>query len=94
MIEVFLERAASGGRQLVVGARRAAREGLGARHVSRFLEFARVDAEVAVRRIERRFQIGKRQFFAGGEGADDAPRDSATSRTADALVRLLPGVHW
>jgi len=30
----------------------------------------------------------------GADGDDDAPRDSATSRTADALVRLLPGVHW
>jgi thioester reductase-like protein/short-subunit dehydrogenase len=25
---------------------------------------------------------------------DDGDRESATSRTADALVRLLPGVHW
>jgi len=30
----------------------------------------------------------------GADGDDAAPRDSATSRTADALVRLLPGVHW
>ncbi len=27
-------------------------------------------------------------------GAGDAPHVSTTSRTADALVRLLPGVHW
>jgi hypothetical protein len=26
--------------------------------------------------------------------SDDRPADSMTSRTADALVRLLPGVHW
>ncbi|MGH9274612.1 MAG: SDR family NAD(P)-dependent oxidoreductase, partial [Acidimicrobiales bacterium] len=30
----------------------------------------------------------------GVEGDDATPRDSASSRTADALVRLLPGVHW
>jgi thioester reductase-like protein/short-subunit dehydrogenase len=30
----------------------------------------------------------------GVEGDDSTPRESATSRTADALVRLLPGVHW
>jgi NAD(P)-dependent dehydrogenase (short-subunit alcohol dehydrogenase family) len=30
----------------------------------------------------------------GVEGDDATPRESASSRTADALVRLLPGVHW
>jgi thioester reductase-like protein/short-subunit dehydrogenase len=30
----------------------------------------------------------------GVEGDDTTPRESASSRTADALVRLLPGVHW
>jgi thioester reductase-like protein/short-subunit dehydrogenase len=31
---------------------------------------------------------------ARGADGDDVAQDSATSRTADALVRLLPGVHW
>jgi NAD(P)-dependent dehydrogenase (short-subunit alcohol dehydrogenase family) len=31
---------------------------------------------------------------ARGADGDDTTLDSATSRTADALVRLLPGVHW
>jgi NAD(P)-dependent dehydrogenase (short-subunit alcohol dehydrogenase family) len=30
----------------------------------------------------------------GGEDGDGAREDNAASRTADALVRLLPGVHW
>ena len=71
MIEILLQRAASRGGQRVLRPRHASRERLLAREVARFLELARVDADVAVGRLQDRFQLVERQRRIDGQRADD-----------------------
>src|SRR4051812_7364847 len=72
VIEVALERATTGGRDRVFRFRHATLEGLLAQHVLRFLELAGVDAEIAVRRPQQRFQIAEAHPLVDGERAENA----------------------
>src|SRR5690606_6447400 len=61
VIDVLIQRAAAGIREAVLGARDSSVEGLCAGDVGRVLELASVHAEVAVRRLEQRFQLVERE---------------------------------
>ena len=72
MAEIFFERAAAGGGQPILGARHASLERLLARDVLRVLELARVDAQVAVGRLQQALQIVEREPLVHRQRADDA----------------------
>src|SRR3954471_2339281 len=72
MRHVFLERAPSGCGQAVFGPRNAAVERLVARDVLRVLELSRVDAQVAVGRLQEPLEIVECQPVVRSQGADDA----------------------
>src|SRR5262245_7199886 len=70
--DVLVERAPAGGRDSILGARDAAVERLVAGDVFCLLQLSRVDAQVAVRRLQQLLELEKRQSIVDGEGADDA----------------------
>jgi hypothetical protein len=70
VIEVLLQCAASGYGQRILRARDAASEGFFAGEVAGILEFAGVDAYVAIRSLEDCFQFIERQRRIDGERGD------------------------
>ena len=78
--EVALERATARGSEAVLGPRNAPVEPLRADDVRGLLELAGVHAQVAVARLEQRFELVEREALAHGEGAHD--------REPHALVNL------
>src|SRR5216110_916240 len=72
VIQVALQRAPPGGGEAILGLRNPPLERLGARDVLRFLEPARVYAQVAVRGLEQGLELVEAQRIVHGERAHDA----------------------
>src|SRR5207249_5535433 len=70
--QILLERAAAGRGQAVLRARNASLEHLVARDVLRVLELARMDAEIAVGRLQQPLQVVERQPLVHRQRTDDA----------------------
>ncbi len=64
--------AAAGGGQAVFGSGNASGERFFAGDVTCFFEFAGVDAEVAIGRLENAFEVVEGEGVIAGEGADDS----------------------
>src|SRR5438876_773768 len=59
VIQIALERPATRRREPVLGLGRASRERLGAQHVLRLFELARVHAQIAVAGLEQGLEVGE-----------------------------------
>ena len=100
LVEVLGEGAAAGGGQAVFGARDAPLKKLDAGDVLRFLEFAGVNAEIAVGGFEDALEVVEAERIVGREGADDAEANALVNqavefrefRSAGRLANLLPVV--
>jgi len=71
VIQIFFEGTAAGGGEAKFGFRHAACERFGASDVPGVFEFARVNAEVAIARAEKFFELVEREGGVHGERADD-----------------------
>src|SRR5439155_11164656 len=71
LIEITLERLPARRRQPVLRLGKTSDEELRARHVLRFLEFARVHAKVSVGRVEQLLEVVETERFVDGERAHD-----------------------
>lgn len=71
MIQVFFEGAAAGGCQPELGLRHTAGKRLGAGDIARIFELAGMDAQVAVTRAEKFFELVERERRIHGKRADD-----------------------
>ncbi len=74
--EVAFERPAARGGQPVFGLRRPPVEELITGDVLRLFELARVDAQVAVGRVQEFFEFVEGERVVDGEGADDGEADA------------------
>ena len=74
--EIFLERAAAGGRQAVFGAREPSRERFLDGDVLRVFEFSGMDAQVAVGCIQQPLEVVEREAIVDRERADDAEAEA------------------
>src|SRR6266550_2609331 len=80
VIEIALERPPSEGGESVLRLGDAARERLVAGDVARVLQLARVDAEIAVGRLEQRLQLVEREAVAYRERAHDREPDALVNQ--------------
>ncbi len=83
LIEVLGQGAAPGESKAVFGARDAAFEKLDARNVLRFLEFAGVNAEIAVSGLKNALEIVEGERLVGGESADDAEANAFVNQAVE-----------
>ena len=90
MIEVALEGSPAVRREPVLGPWAPTLEGLGARHVLRLLELARVDAQVTVRRLHQRFQVVEAERDGSRQRAQD-PEPQAMVDERVELARIRSG---
>src|SRR6266576_6929141 len=94
VVEVALERPPAEGGESVFGFRDAACERLVAGDVVRVLELARVDAEVAVARLEQRLELVERETVADREGAHDRESHTLVNQPVETRRRRLHfGLH-
>jgi hypothetical protein len=87
VIEIAVERGFAGGGELELGARGATFEGLHHRDVPGFFQLARVDAEIAVARVQQALQIGEAERRFRGEGADDAEANPFVDQSIEVIGR-------
>ena len=83
LIEILGQGAASGRSQAVFGARHAAFEKFYAGNVLRFLEFAGVNAEIAVGSFEDALEIVEGERLVGGKSAHDAQANAFVNQAVE-----------
>src|SRR5262245_34889061 len=74
--QIIFERAAAGRAQFVFGFRNTALKKLCTNNVSRILELARMDAQIAIGGTHQSFEIIKCKAVVSGESADDTESQS------------------
>ena len=72
MIQITFERAFAGGGQTVIGARHTPIEALGDADVAGFLEFAGVDAQIAIGAVEQFLQFVESEGIVDGKGTQQS----------------------
>src|SRR5881394_49637 len=87
VVEIALQRAPAMRGEAILGLGHAPGERLHAGHVLRFLELARVHAQVAVGRVEQAFELVERETLIHGERADDREAHALV----DQPIELAPG---
>src|SRR5436190_4327456 len=89
VVEVALERPPAEGGESVFRLGDSGLERLDARDVSRVLELARVDAEIAVARLEQRLELVEREALAHGERAHDREPHALVNQAIEIRRRRL-----
>src|SRR5688500_2403581 len=85
VIEIPLERTAPAGGETILCLGHTPLERLGARDIIGFLELARVDAQVAVRRLHQLFQVAEAEGIIHGERADDSKPQTLVNETVEGV---------
>src|SRR5688572_12541732 len=94
VVEVVVERGAPGPGETVLRARCPLDEGLLAADEACFLQATRVDAEVAVRDLEKVLELGEGQSWNASERAHDAEADALVDDAVELCVSFAhTGAH-
>src|SRR5580658_374149 len=91
VVQIFFQRAASGGRQAIFRFRHAPVEGFGTAQVACVFQLAGVDAQVAVRGAQQFLQFIKGERFVDGQRADDREARALVDQAVQIRGRIFRG---
>src|SRR5688572_12733245 len=94
VIEIPLERAAPAGGETILCLGHPPLERLGARDIVGFLELARVDAQVAVRRLHQLFQVAEAEGIIHGERADNSEPQTLVNEPVEGMGAPGSGLRF